>query len=100
MAGHCRLVMCDAAVACSDSENISILQACQVRRGRGPEIDCLEANGHSARERRVLLRACELLVEHRVCVARGLARGVEVLPPVREVSIDVVPMSEIVRDGD
>src|SRR5439155_11212605 len=57
------------------------------------------ANRHSARERSPLLRVGELLVEHRVGGARGLPRGVEALPAVLKVSIDVVPVCEVVRDG-
>ena len=42
---------------------------------------CLEADGHSARQRRVLLRVGELLVEHWVGITRGLSSGLEVLLP-------------------
>lgn len=65
----------------------------------------MEADGHSTYEGSPLLGLDELLIEHRVGVARRLAGGGEILPAVLKVPIDLVPMTvlpdeEAERDGD
>ena len=110
---HGRLVVRDqdAAIAGGESKDVVVLEAGKTRCRGGSEVDGgrapqdsghddlvqirvgLKANAHSAREWRVLLGLGQLLVEHRVRVARGLSCGGEVLTAILEVAVDVVPMS-------
>jgi len=110
---HCRLVVGDqdAPIACGESKDLVVLEAGKARCRGSSEIDGgyapqdgghddlvqirvgLKADWHSTRERSLLFGLDELLIEHRVRVARGLSCGGEVLAAILEVAVDVVPMS-------
>src|SRR5687768_9491860 len=116
---HRRVVMCheDAAVAAGNRQHLRILEASEASSSRGSEVDFgiatkdgadddlvevsvrLETDRHSANDRDLLLRVGQLLIEHRVSIPRRLARRLEILPPRFQVAVDIIPMSEIERDG-